>query len=92
LLLKLNRTIAFLMSNISVPPVLPFLVLGSIKCGELVTGQQVSLDFTDGINWEMFQEHLIVFIVGSFIFATIVSMLGGAVTYLTLRSYQNIRK
>ena len=92
LLLKLNRTLAFLTSNISVPPLLPFIVLGSIEFGELVTGQHVSLDFTDGINWEMFKENLIVFIVGSFIFAALVSLLGGMITYLTLRSYQNTRK
>ena len=92
LLLKLNRTLAFLTSNISVPPLLPFIVLGSIECGELVTGQHVSLDFSDGINWAMLQENLFVFLVGSFIFSSLVSLLGGVVTYLTLRSYQNTRK
>ena len=92
LLLKLNRTLAFLTSNISVPPLLPFIVLRSFGCGELVTGQQVSLDFSDGINWAILQENLIVFLVGNFIFSSLVALLGGVVTYLTLRSYQNTRK
>lgn len=92
LLLKLNKALAFLTSNISIPPLLPFIVLGGIKCGELVTGQHISLDFSDGIKWEMFSDNLLVFLIGSFIFATLVSIAGGIITYLTLKSYQNLRK
>ncbi len=89
---RLNKTIAFLASNVSMPPLIPFIVLAGIKCGEIVTGQRVSFDFSNGINWEMFQDHILLFVVGSFIFATLFSIVGGLVTFLALSSYKSMRK
>lgn len=84
LLLRLNRTIAFIASNISLPPIIPFIILGSIKVGEWITGEKVSFDFSNGISWDMFANHIEVYVIGAMLFGASVSLLGGAITYITL--------
>ena len=84
ILLRLNRTISFLATNISLPPFIPFILLGSIKIGELVTGEKVNFDLSNGVSWDMFTDHVTVYIIGSVFFSAIISILGGTITYLTL--------
>ncbi|MDT0677340.1 DUF2062 domain-containing protein [Autumnicola musiva] len=42
---NLNKVIAFLFSNISIPPLIPFIVYGSYQVGSLLSGK--------GFNWEI---------------------------------------
>ena len=42
---RLNKVLAFLFSNISIPPLIPFIVYASYQMGSLITG--------NGFNWDL---------------------------------------
>lgn len=46
---KLNKVIAFIFSNISIPPLIPFIIYASYQVGSLLIGK--------GFNWEMSLEN-----------------------------------
>ncbi len=83
-LLKLNKAIAFAFSNISLPPLIPFIIYGSLKLGQLIVGgegillQQIEEDFD-------LATHVLQYVVGSFILATTAALLFGGAGYLILR-------
>ena len=81
--LRLNKVITLVASNISIPPIMPFLLYGSYVTGCLVLDRPVSLVLTDVsiINMKnVFTQYL----VGSFVFAAACSITAGLVTYFLL--------
>jgi uncharacterized protein (DUF2062 family) len=82
-LFKLNKVVAFLFSNISIPPLIPFIVYSSYQAGSLLTGR--------GFAWELRPEDfdstaeiflgLWQYIIGSFALAGIASLLLWIVFY-----------
>ncbi|WP_378186828.1 DUF2062 domain-containing protein [Aquimarina sp. W85] len=83
-LLKLNRTIAFICSNISVPPMIPFIVYASVQLGLLATGRPMDLTLNIdriGTTSDVVQGFT-QYILGSFILATLSSFLLGGLSYL----------
>lgn len=86
-LLKLNKVIAFTFSNVSIPPFIPFIIYGSLKLGQLVMGgesilfAQVDADFSVAA-------HLMQYVVGSFILASLMAVLFGVIGYLGLDFYE----
>lgn len=87
-LFRLNKPIAFLASNISIPPFIPLIIWGSIKIGEAITGQQVKFNLDGEISWDLLMnllaEHLYVYVIGSLIFSVIMGAVGGLITYFSL--------
>lgn len=83
--LRLNKAVAAVASNISIPPLIPFLIYGSLWIGSrLLTGRGFELSFAElsGANWwATTKTHVSEWIVGSFILATLVAALGMAITY-----------
>ena len=78
-LLKLNKILTLVASNISLPPMLPFLIYGSYFTGCKVL--QVPLELTlSNITLESVKHSLLPYIIGSFIFAALCSAAVGAVT------------
>lgn len=89
---KWNKSLSFLGSNISIPPLIPFIVLGSLKIGSFIipADQPLILDF-DNISFESLQTHLLQYIVGSVILATFMSIILGITIYFILNYYQRKR-
>ncbi len=85
--LRLNKVIALVASNISIPPMIPFLLYGSYVTGCLALGQPVSLAFTD-LSLESAWNVLTQYIVGSFIFAAICSITIGLLTFGLLTAFR----
>ncbi|GAA3508298.1 DUF2062 domain-containing protein [Aquimarina addita] len=81
---KLNKAIAFLFSNISLPPVIPFIIYISYQLGAIVLGKKI--DAT--LNIEDIQSSTDVFtglsqyIIGSVVLAIVVALISGIVAYL----------
>ena len=77
-LLKLNKILTLVASNISLPPMLPFLIYGSYFTGCKVL--QVPLELTlSNITLESVKHSLLPYIVGSIVFAALCSVVVGAV-------------
>lgn len=82
LLFRLNKVISFSFSNISFPPLIPFVILISFKVGDLFFGTETNYSI-DSIK-ENFQltNHLKTYLVGSVIFSTLAAFAFGLLGYL----------
>ena len=75
-LLKLNKVIAIVAANISLPPVIPFLLYGSYLTGCKVLGRPNDLHFGD-LSFENVKSVLEQYLIGSVIFAVACSLIAG---------------
>jgi uncharacterized protein (DUF2062 family) len=82
-LLRLNKAIVILTANISIPPLLPFILLASLKTGELFTGQSTHLSLYD-ISLENIKLNLYTYLTGACLLAVLFSIFTGLVTFITL--------
>ena len=84
LLFKLNKPIAFAFSNISLPPFIPFILYFSVQTGVLITGEENFFALDTIMDNLVALKGLKTYIIGSFVLATVVSMVSGLIGYLTL--------
>jgi glycosyltransferase, family 2 len=83
-LLGLNKSLAFLASNISIPPMIPLIVWSSLKVGGLFTGGGL---LPEGeITRDFIKAHLIQYLTGSFLLALLIAAILGTATYLFLKT------
>ena len=86
-LFKLNKAISFAFTNVSFPPFIPFTVYAGIMIGNYVLGEPTDYSFADfEENFELVKS-LKTYVVGSFILASVVSIMVGIVAYLLLFFY-----
>lgn len=78
-LLKLNKVIAVVAANISIPPMIPFLLYGSYRTGCMILGTPPDLHF-ENISLENVKSVLEQYFIGSIIFAMACSLLAGAIS------------
>lgn len=82
-LFKLNKVLAFVTSNISLPPFIPFIIAASLFLGSpFVHGDSNIL--TQELNFDLVKNNLLQYMIGSAILATMMSALSGIATYLFL--------
>lgn len=82
-LFKLNKVLAFMSSHISFPPFIPFVIAASLFMGApFVDGDTNFLSHE--LNFDLVKNHLLQYIIGSFILATSVSTILGVGFYLFL--------
>ena len=87
---KLNKAIVGVAANISIPPMIPFLLYGSLKTGQFVLQQETQDNILNSqISFETIKQHLFEYVVGSCIFAVIMGVLLGGTTYLILKWRQS---
>lgn len=78
--LKLNKVITLVASNISIPPMIPFLIYGSYFTGCKILQVPLELSLSN-ITLESVKNSLIPYIVGSVIFAALSSVAVGLVVF-----------
>ena len=83
-LLKLNKVIVLLSSNISIPPLIPFILYFSVKTGELISGIHTGISFQSEIGFETIQSLIVVYLIGSVALAAFMSVLLGGLSFLLL--------
>ncbi len=84
--LKLNKVIAFTLSNVSLPIFIPFIIYGSFQVGAFLLGAEPVINNLADINIQNinFAAHLSHYLVGSFSLAIFLALLFGAIGYITL--------
>jgi uncharacterized protein (DUF2062 family) len=82
--LKLNKALVIIASNISIPPMIPFILYGSMKTGALLLRQPLALTFKD-VTQDAVKKMLVQYIPGSIVFALIVGASGWLITFLVLK-------
>jgi glycosyltransferase involved in cell wall biosynthesis len=87
---KLNKAIVGLAAQISVPPMIPFIIFGSLKTGQFVLGNDMESIFNEEVNsvseiWDAMKLHLVEYLLGSVVFAVVMAVLLGIVTFIILK-------
>jgi len=86
--LRLNKAIALVASNISIPPVMPFILYGGLALGHwLFTGDQLQLS-AEQMTRSRVVEYLVEWCVGSVVLGALVAMFGMLITYAVARVVQ----
>lgn len=83
-LLRLNKALSFAFSNISFPPMIPFIIFGSLKMGSFFVGNTKPLQFDHSITLDVVKSNLTQYLVGSFVLATVTAIVFGLGSYLLL--------
>jgi glycosyltransferase involved in cell wall biosynthesis len=88
-LFKLNKAIAFAFSNISFPPLIPFVIYGSLKTGSYFITTNKPLVLNMDMTLADIQKNISQYLVGSFVLATILALLFGIIGYLLMTFMSN---
>jgi glycosyltransferase involved in cell wall biosynthesis len=88
-LFKLNKFVAVTTSNISLPPMLPFVIFLSYIIGGWVLGLNVSnLQYGSGMGLQWIKDNLVQYLVGSLLLGMMLAVVFGPVSYLLLRLFR----
>ncbi|WP_300565710.1 DUF2062 domain-containing protein [Flavobacterium sp.] len=90
--LRWNKALAFAFSNISIPPMIPFIILGSLKVGSCFVSEKISIIPENKITFAFVQNHLVQYVVGSFVLAIITAIIFGIASYLLLSFFKKTSK
>jgi len=90
-LFKLNKSIAWGFSNVSIPPMIPLIVYLSLQIGGFVTGANPTLMPDRSFSLAYIQNNLTQYIIGSFILATLSAVIFGMTGYLLLTFFSTFR-
>lgn len=82
--LKLNKAIAFAFSNVSVAPLIPFIIYGSLRTGSFITGEKLTYTFESIVTNFEFIKHLKTYIIGSLTLSVLGAVVFGVLGYLIL--------
>ncbi|MDM8158657.1 DUF2062 domain-containing protein [Labilibaculum sp. K2S] len=84
-LLKLHKPFVIVAANISIPPMIPFIIFGSIATGALIMGiPMTNLSFSDGFGLDSITSNLLQYAIGSLVLACVAGILSGSFSYLLL--------
>lgn len=85
-LFKLNKVLAFVASNVSLPPFIPFIIAASLFIGApFVHGDSNILN--QELNFDLIKNNLLQYVIGSIILATTMSVLSGVAVFLFLNKF-----
>jgi glycosyltransferase involved in cell wall biosynthesis len=84
-LLKLNKLISFTFSNISIPPMIPFIIYGSLRMGNWILNGKNNIEY-DNISSDFnILLSLEEYIIGSFVLAFLSSIVFGVIGFVIFK-------
>lgn len=89
--LRLNKVISFVFSNVSLPIFIPFIIYGSLKVGGWVLNEKFTLSWAHFDGNFNFRLHLLQYIVGSFVLAAIMAICFGAISFIFLEIGKRVK-
>ncbi|MCB0664163.1 MAG: DUF2062 domain-containing protein, partial [Saprospiraceae bacterium] len=90
-LFKLNKVIALVAGHISIPPMIPFILIGSYKMGGiLITPSEKLKDLSWDAELSLSDvwENILQYLVGSFLLGIVLSLVVGMVVYVLLSIFR----
>jgi len=82
---KLNRVVVLLTTNISTPPLTPFIIFISYEIGALFVADPVQLPDFDSIDTHVIYLQLGQYLIGSVLLSVFAGVLGYVISYVILR-------
>jgi glycosyltransferase involved in cell wall biosynthesis len=89
-LLKLNKPLVIIFANISIPPMIPFLIYLSMLCGKLWVTNPAIPDMHN-LNFEVIKPYILQYIYGSITLAICAGVVIGLVSYFILHLFRKER-
>ncbi|MBP1671318.1 MAG: hypothetical protein H6Q22_890 [Bacteroidetes bacterium] len=86
-LLKLNKVIVLVASNISIPPMIPFILYGSFAAGAFILGEPISF-IPSQLNLNSISDSLVQYLTGSIAFASVAGITGMLASYILLTVFR----
>ena len=88
ILLKLNKPLVIIAANISIPPMLPFIIFASYKAGAFWMGKDATeMVFDRSISLDAIKKDLQQYIYGSITLAIVVGVFFGLLTFILLKLF-----
>lgn len=88
-MLKLNKAIFLVAANISIPPIVPFILFLSYEMGGLfISNSNSDLFFSKGITLETVKENALQYFVGAVALALVAGLVSGLISYIIIRLYK----
>lgn len=88
-LFRLNKFVAVLASNISIPPLLPLILYFSYITGGWILGiQESTMKFSKEFGLQWLKENLIQYLLGSLVLGFILALVLGSITYVILSIFR----
>ncbi|KXX71745.1 glycosyltransferase [Flammeovirga sp. SJP92] len=78
---KLNKPIVIVAANISIPPFIPLWLYASFKTGEILFNEKIIIPQLDEINFDVIQQHLMLYSVGATVFAFLLAFVLGCISF-----------
>jgi uncharacterized protein (DUF2062 family) len=92
LLLRLNKTLVIIATNVSIPPMIPLVIYLSHVTGKFWMGKYAtSISFSDDITLEFIRDNFVQYAVGAVTLATLAGLFFGLLTYGILKVIKRIR-
>lgn len=91
-LFRLNKVIAYLTSNVSFPPFIPFIIYASLQVGSVFVSSDAPLVLDSSITLDDIQKNATQYIVGSLILASVSALSVGSISYLLLTAFSSKNK
>jgi uncharacterized protein (DUF2062 family) len=81
-LLRLNKTLVIIAANISIPPMIPFILYLSHLTGKVWMGEKAqSISFDNELTLQFFLDNGMQYFLGAITLATVAAILFGVITY-----------
>lgn len=88
---RLNKLLAFTFSNISFPPLIPFIIYGSLVVGSYFVTTETKLVFDTSITFTAIKNNMFQYLVGSFILALLTAFILGLLSFLVLTFFNTFK-
>lgn len=89
--LRLNKALVIIAANISIPPMIPFILYGSMLMGSLWVENPVFLPGEEGWTLDFVWQTLFQYMTGGIALALTTGLTGGVITYALLRIFNRKR-
>ena len=86
-LCKLNKVVAVVFSNISIPPMIPFILFGSYALGCKILGNPITLLFEE-VNMESVMVNLWQYVIGAFALSMVVAICFFVLSFIILSIFR----
>ncbi len=87
-LFKLSKFIVIVAANISIPPMIPFILYASYVTGGIVLGTGSRISFSGNLAIRSFENNLFQYIIGSIVFASIMGIFAGLISFILLKCFR----
>lgn len=87
-LFRMNKVLFIAAANISIPPMIPFIVYGSLLCGQFVTTGHIDPAKIIDFSTKAMQENAVQYFIGATVLAAISFVLSFGISFLLLKLFR----